>query len=408
MPDQAKNIMIGIFVTSACAIVVFMLLFLHPSVGDKGQIIRARFSDIDKVTLGTRVTFSGMPVGEVIAIREIPEAYKDRKGYKGYIYTYELDLAVDSGVKIFNTDSISLRTSGLLGERTVNIMPMPALPNEKLRIVNDEVLYADESSSVQEAIKDLQNLSDKADELLSYLNEGLSQLKKEDFWTNVGKSVSHVESITRALDKPEEVQRTVDNIEEFTNRLLDSWETVDDMLVSLQDAAANTADLTKSGADIAKHIEEGKGSVGQIVMKDDLYLRVTSVISKVETLADDVNHYGLLYHLDKGWQRLRARRLNLLQKLSTPQEFRNYFNDEMDQITTSLSRVYMLLDDQVCKVPYTLNLAENCNFTKVYAELLRRVGELEDTLKMYNTLLMDQEVGKTELRPCSTCSTNYR
>jgi phospholipid/cholesterol/gamma-HCH transport system substrate-binding protein len=63
MPDQAKNILIGIFVIVACAIIVFVLMFLHPSVGDESRLLRVRFANIDKITLGTRVNFAGKPVG---------------------------------------------------------------------------------------------------------------------------------------------------------------------------------------------------------------------------------------------------------------------------------------------------------------------------------------------------------
>ena len=62
-------------------------------------------------------------------------------------------------------------------------------------------------------------------------------------------------------------------------------------------------------------------------------------MSKAETVLDDMSHYGLLYQNDKRWQRLRARRANLVTRLSEPQEFRNYFNDELNEINTSLSRL---------------------------------------------------------------------
>ena len=55
MADQFKNLMIGIFVTAAAAIIVFILMFLHPRIGDEGKILHVHFSDIDKITIGTRI-----------------------------------------------------------------------------------------------------------------------------------------------------------------------------------------------------------------------------------------------------------------------------------------------------------------------------------------------------------------
>lgn len=134
-------------------------------------------------------------------------------------------------------------------------------------------------------------------------------------------------------------------------------------------------------------------------MRDDLYLQFVSIINKVETLADDINHYGVLFNLDKDWQKLRARRANLLMTLSTPQQFRNFFNDEIDRITTSLSRVSRVMEETECIDPCG-QLGEDRNFLKVFAELLRRVNVLEKNLENYNQQLMEVRVSETELIPC--------
>src|SRR5688572_2913484 len=114
MPPNNKNMMIGAFVLGAAALVVFILLFLHPSLGDESQILYVRFADIDKVNIGTRVTFAGRAVGEV---KEIKLIEKERGGPSddfGHLYMYELKLAVDSHLKVYDTDEVALRTSGLL------------------------------------------------------------------------------------------------------------------------------------------------------------------------------------------------------------------------------------------------------------------------------------------------------
>jgi len=136
--------------------------------------------------------------------------------------------------------------------------------------------------------------------------------------------------------------------------------------------------------------------MGRLFMRDDLYLHTISIMNKAETLMNDVNHYGLLFHTDKKWQRLRARRLNLMQALRTPQEFRNYFNDEIDQISTSLARVNMIMEQTEGCCPSDA-LFENPNFTKVFAELIRRIGVMEEEIRMFNTQIVDRDVRTTEL-----------
>jgi phospholipid/cholesterol/gamma-HCH transport system substrate-binding protein len=366
MQDQMKNMLIGIFVITAIAIIVFMVMFLHPYSGDQGQLVRVRFTDIDKVSVGTRVTFAGKPVGEVVKVEVLDEVRLGRTERKGDVYVYELTLAVDTNLKIYNTDRLSLRTSGLLGEKSISIDPQPLRPGQKLRLVNDEIIYADGTGSVEDTFNEFQKVADKLDKALDLVTETLQELKDRGVWENIA--------------------NTAENINDISTRLSEKWNEVEDTIVNLSETSNITREITNK-------INMGEGTIGRLVSSDDLYLRTNSLLSKGETVMDDMNHYGLFYHLDKGWQRIRARRLNLLHKLRCPQEFRNYFNDEVNQITTSLSRVSMVLDQS----EYYPCLMDDREYQKVFAELMRRVESLDESLKMYNNQVMENEVKKTEL-----------
>ena len=187
-----------------------------------------------------------------------------------------------------------------------------------------------------------------------------------------------------------------------------SWDTVDKILASVNDASSSAKELMDNGVNITGTIANGEGTLGKIIQSEDFYLRTNSILSKVETIMDDINHYGLLFQSDKGWQRLRARRMNLYQQLQSPQEFRNYFNDEIDQISTSLYRVYMVLD-AVENNPCCCDVMEDKEFTKVFAELMRRVKMLEEEVRMYNAQAMEMQVHQTELgeAPCCPATNCY-
>lgn len=389
MINQAKNVLIGVFLISAIAIVTFMLLFLRPSVGDEAQVLRVRFSDIDKVTVGTRVTFAGNPVGEVVSIRELESAKHERIARDGVVYVYELDLAVDSGVNVYNTDEISLRTSGLLGEKSVMINPMPPRPGEKLRLVNNEIIYADQTGSVEDTFREFKEVADRADVALDMFIEQMADIQKNKLWDNLGVITQNLSDITTALNVPEDWSSTLTNVQQFSEELLNMMTRIDDTITQMQGALEDAAVVAADGREIVSRIKEGEGTAGKILVSDETYLQLSSILSKGETLMNDINHYGILFHLDKGWQRMRARRLNLLQKLQTPQEFRNYFNDELDQISTALSRVTMVLDCTYERCDPECLLQDPC-FTKVFGELLRRVSLLEEEINMYNTQIIDQ------------------
>lgn len=388
MINQAKNVLIGVFLMSAVAVVTFMLLFLRPSVGDESQILRVRFADIDKVTVGTRVTFAGNPVGEVVAIRELESARHERIARNGIIYVYELDLAVDSGVNVYNSDQISLRTSGLLGEKSVMINPEPPKPGEKLRLINNEIIYADETGSVEDTFREFKEVADRFDIALDMFIENLREIQKNRIWDNLGVITQNVSDITTALNVPEDWSNTLNNIQDFSEDLLVLTGRADDTFTQIQDVLKNVDVIVSDSKEVIANVKAGQGSLGKLLVTDDVYLQLSSVLSKGETLMNDVNHYGVLFHLDKNWQRLRARRLNLMQTLRSPQEFSNYFNDEIDQISTSLSRVSMVLEETYDNCDPCALLNNPC-FTKVFAELMRRISLLEEEIRMYNEQVID-------------------
>src|SRR5690349_15413627 len=124
MGERTKNMLIGIFVIVACALIIWIIMFLKPSVGDGKQILYVRFSDINKIPVGTRVIFAGKPVGEVVGIEAIPEArVKPSIDMIGHLYYYQLELKLDSHIKVYDTDEITVQTSGLLGEKSIAIIP---------------------------------------------------------------------------------------------------------------------------------------------------------------------------------------------------------------------------------------------------------------------------------------------
>ena len=407
MVDQYKTLMIGLFITAAAAVIIFMLMFLHPSVGNEGKTLHVRFTDIDKVTVGTRVTYGGKPVGEVVEITEVGNGRSGRADSSGKLYLYDLTLRVDSSVQVFNTDEVSVRTSGLLGEKNIEITPYAPKKGEILIEIDEKPIYAEAAGSVEDAINELKEVADKVYGTLDTVDDLLKVARKEQLIEKVTRTIENMESIAHALNKPKQLEDTLGNIYQasenisavsrrFNNRFDHTWGQVEEVVQLAKEAAAKAKNMMGHGEMIFENISRGEGTIGKLLVKEETYLRTNSILGKLETTLDDINHYGLLFHSNKGWQRLRARRMNLLQRLRTPQEFRNYFNDEIDQISTSVTRVSMLLD-ALGADPYCTNLTADREFSKVFAELMRRVKMLEEEVRLYNIQLSEPAVHETEL-----------
>ena len=49
MGEQTKNMLIGGFVIASCITIIWLILFLKPSVGDNKQTLYVRFSNINQI-----------------------------------------------------------------------------------------------------------------------------------------------------------------------------------------------------------------------------------------------------------------------------------------------------------------------------------------------------------------------
>lgn len=413
MPASIKTVLIGIFVIVAAAIVVSMLLYIHPSVGDNGKTIRVRFTDVDKIDVGTRVTYAGHPVGEVVSIQELPEARTSRLNYEGDVYVYEIEAKIDSGVDIFNTDQVTVRTSGLLGEKNIEINPLPPKVGQPLFKIENQVLYALPVSTVESTLKSFSVLTKQIEETLEHIQVIVDNINKEEIVQGVGKITQNLVDITHALNRPEQWTQAVDNITTISNKAVLSWDTVDQTLQNaygltdqakqawpkvdstlnqvnaaagnINDATINAKEFTNGINQLVNYVRSGQGSLGRLFMANDLFLQVKSIFHKGNTLMSDINQFGLLFQTNKKWQRLEAQRRQLVQTLSDPNQFAEYFNNEMDNISSNLSSVSMILNESQYSDPRSL--IYNPEFTFRFSELMKNVEGMEETIKLYNEQL---------------------
>lgn len=433
MSEKKKNFLLGIFVLAAIGCVIWALMFLNPTVGDAERTIKVHFTNIDKISIGTRVNYAGKPVGEVIQVNSVANP---RSPDSELIYPYEVIISLDSSVKIYHSDEISIRTSGLLGERSIAITPKP-IPSRDLKEIGEgAIVYSISSASVEETVSSFTALGSKAEVFIDQLNDileasgdeiddavvalkkalerfdsslqtaeevqllqtaksgiatletSLTKLNEEKFFDNISKTMRHFSSIAEAFDQPKELSHLVDNIGKLSestaklaNQIDDLWPCICKGATAMSDAATNIRDFTED-------LKGGKGNIGKFLSDDGLYLQMRGIFSKAETLMDDVNHYGVLFHLDRGWQRQRTRRANKLAEICSPYQFRKYFQEEISGIDTSISRVACLLernDGECC--------LDDSEYSTAFYELLRRIRGIEERLELYNSSCTRDEPG---------------
>ncbi len=387
MGAAVKNMLIGVFVLVAVSFTISMIMFLKPSVGDGKKTFYVRFSNINKIGVGTQVVFAGKPVGEVVAVNEIYDAREQPSDSLGRVYFYELTLKVDSSVKIYDTDEISLQTSGLLGEKSIAIIPKTPPKGVIPKLITNEPIYANSVDPIENAFVELSELANEMGITFTKVNGWIDQNEDEISFAVKSFGLS-MDEMRKAIAQVNDLH-VIEDVKEAAHNFSLTMHQMDTALEELHQLGTftNVGLLVDNMKAVTQDLANGTGTLGRLIKGDDMYLRFSSILSKVDTLMNDINHYGILFHLNKGWQRLRTQRINLLNALNTPSSFRNYFETELDQINTSMSRISILVD-KAEESPEKDAILESDPFRRDFAELLRQADALSDNLKLFNEQLM--------------------
>jgi len=399
--DRWKNILIGSFVIGAACIAIGFVLFLKPMVGDGKKLLKVRFVNISGLGLGTRVTYAGKSVGEVSQIQEISNARRTALDAKGKVYSYLLTLRLDSSVCVYFSDEISIRTTGLMGEKSIAILPQSVLFNESLEPVGTEILFANSVDPLEHTINQINCVASAAEQSLQHFDHWFQQ-NAQTFASTASAlrdSATSLEIVLNAIHDQELVpliKNSLDLISE--NMILVRSALVDEeLLVKLGILIKDTHhSLNAYAVPLLTHLESfseqltsGTGTLSRLIKNDDYYLRLSSLMSKGETLMNDINHYGLLFQYNKTWQRLRTKKANLIHALDSPQEFKKYFEEEIDLVNTALGRIRMLCE-RAEQSEELEKVAQDDQFKRNFAILLRHAQSLSDALKLYNQHLVSK------------------
>lgn len=396
MGDQTKNMLIGTFVIAACGVIIWLILFLKPTVGDGKETLYVRFSNVNQINVGTRVLFAGKPVGEVVAIQHIYDArQKPIVDELGEIYYYQLVLKVDSSVRVYDTDEITITTSGLLGEKSIAIIPKAPPKGVIPKLVSNQPIYAESVDPIEHTFK---QISELAEDMQVTFQEATAWIQNNgvamgDAIRSFGSAMDEIDRTICTFNEEQMIDQIKLAVENFSSTFQEVRKAVQELqdeefFANASVVMRNIKSASQNFNLITEDIADGKGTLGRLIKGDELYLQLTSTMSKVDTLMNDINHYGLLFYLNKAWQRQRGQRITAMNALENPQNFKQYFENEVDDIKVSMSRLSMLIDKAELS-PEKEAIFDNTQFRKDFAELMRQAEILSDNLRLYNQQLME-------------------
>jgi phospholipid/cholesterol/gamma-HCH transport system substrate-binding protein len=113
--NKGNNIKLGIFVIAGLVVVVFGLYLIGKDTNmfSKNYMLRSRFPNVDGLTAGNNIRYSGIQVGTVDKVTILNDSI------------IEVSMLIDQKMEsiIHRDDKVSLGTDGLMGNKLLNITP---------------------------------------------------------------------------------------------------------------------------------------------------------------------------------------------------------------------------------------------------------------------------------------------
>ncbi len=112
MSRKFPEILTGLVILVIAAVFLVYALGRAQAIGGSGYLLRAQFSDIGGLTVGSNVEIGGVTVGHVV------DASLDPKTYAAVV-----TVRINDGVKLPEDTSASISSEGLLGGNYVGLSP---------------------------------------------------------------------------------------------------------------------------------------------------------------------------------------------------------------------------------------------------------------------------------------------
>ncbi|HEX2554936.1 MAG TPA: MlaD family protein [Microvirga sp.] len=354
METRANYALIGVFTLAVIASAFgFVFWFSGGDSGQRRQPLRVVFEgSVSGLTKGSVVLFNGIRVGEATEISLLPE---DPRRVVAVI-------EVDRSTPVRTDTRARLEYQGLTGVAQVGLSGgepgAPALvpgPGQSL-----PTLFADRSD-FQDLIESARNIARRADEVLKSVGQVVT-----DNQGSLNRTVQNVERFSQALGD------NAPGVDRFMERVGQAAERIGPLAEKLEILATNVDDLVRSVdraqvARIMTNVEQGTARIGPLTEKLD------SVAANVDALVRAVDQQKIariVDNVDKGTERVAP----LVQKLETLATTANTrvgpLADKLEGLTSDVGLVVRAVDrERIARI-----VANVDSFSQTLAENRQAVG----------------------------------
>ena len=299
----SKEFKIGLITTVAIALLYWGFNFLKgESIFSKERIFYAEYKDVSGLVRANPVIRNGLNVGQVrnMYFRSDMEP------------SVIIELVITNDIFIPENSTAKIISQDLLGSKAV-LLNLGDAPDAAQ---TGDTLHSEIEISIKEEVsKQFQPLKNKAEDLMMQVDTVLSMLQgifSRSNAKNFSKSVEHIansfanlESTTSTFDTILKVQRSrldhiFENIESITynlrsneaefNNIIANFSAISDSLAAAEFAQTvkNVENTMENLSAISEKINNGEGSMGQLVNNDTLYIELEKASRDLNMLIEDI------------------------------------------------------------------------------------------------------------------------
>ncbi len=300
---KTTYIITGLLIAIAIGALYFGINFLKSkNVFNTDNEYYVVYERIDGLQIAAPVLINGFKIGQVRNIVLMP----DRSGKLLVTIALNENFAIPKGTiaRIFSSD--------LMGTKAIEIK-FGDLPEF---VVPGDTLTADFEGSLQEMVSlQMAPLKSQAESLMKQMEEAITAIEyifndktKQDIvesFDNIKKTFVNLEHSSVALDsivgtQKNRIDRILSNIELITrnlnqqeqqiNKALTNFSSLSDSLVKsdIKQTILKTRIAMTELSDLLKEINEGKGTIGQLVVNDSLYQNLEDLTYSLTLLSNDI------------------------------------------------------------------------------------------------------------------------
>jgi phospholipid/cholesterol/gamma-HCH transport system substrate-binding protein len=305
MKTQKLELFIGLFVLAGLALLAFLIVFFGRIVhfGRQYYEVSAVFSNVRGMAPGTPVRHLGIDVGQLKAtgFTQTPDKVK-------LVLTISKDHNIPADAKL------SMRPEGILGdyylEFTGGTVEAGFLPKDGSASIHGEtvITFDEVGAQIADFATRLQKTLDSVGDNLTVLAGSLTKLlSSEEFQRDLRRTAAEApeaiksfrtmsERITQASDQAQDLvkqsQDLVGRMKQLTERadvqLAHQGENLDKLTERLVRSTDAFNETFASLDEILKRFEQGKGSIGALIQKDELHEKLVKTLDEMNEALEEI------------------------------------------------------------------------------------------------------------------------